>query len=55
MVSELAHDHSVLVKDLNKAIKLAQEEGDEGSVTLLGERIAAHEKAHWMLSSSVRV
>lgn len=55
MVSELAEDHTLLVKDLNKAIKLAQEEGDEGSVTLLSDRIAAHEKAHWMLSSSVRV
>ncbi len=55
MVSELAQDHNLLVKDLNKAIKLAQEEGDEGSVTLLSERIAAHEKAHWMLSSSVRI
>ena len=55
MVSELAEDNSLLVKDLNKAIKLAQEEGDEGTVTMLGERIAAHEKAHWMLSASARV
>ena len=55
MVTELAEDHNSLVSDLNKAIKLAQEDGDEGTVTLLGERIAAHEKAHWMLSSSIRV
>lgn len=55
MVSELAQDNSTLVKDLNKAIKLAQEDGDEGTVTLLSDRIAAHEKAHWMLSASMRV
>lgn len=55
MVSELAQDHNSLVKDLNKAIKLAQADEDEGSVALLSERIAAHEKAHWMLSASMRV
>lgn len=55
MVSELAQDHNLLVKDLNLAIKVAQEQHDEGSVTLLGERIAAHEKAHWMLAASKEV
>jgi starvation-inducible DNA-binding protein len=53
MVSELAEDHATLIKDLNKAIKLAQENDDEGTVALISERIAAHEKAHWMLSASV--
>nr|WP_238584796.1 DNA starvation/stationary phase protection protein [Fluoribacter dumoffii] len=52
MVSELAQDNGVLVKDLNAAIKLAQEDGDEGTVALLSERIAAHEKARWMLNAS---
>lgn len=52
MVSELADDHSVLVRDLNQAIKIAQENNDEGTINLLSERIAAHEKAHWMLGSS---
>lgn len=52
MVTELADDHGTLVKDLNQSIKLAQEHHDEGTVTLLGERIAAHEKARWMLNSS---
>ncbi|MDI1352554.1 MAG: DNA starvation/stationary phase protection protein, partial [bacterium] len=55
MVTELAEDHSVLIKDLNNAIKIAQENNDEGSVTLLSERIGAHEKAHWMLTSSMEV
>jgi starvation-inducible DNA-binding protein len=52
MVSELAEDHSILVRDLNQAIKLAQENNDEGTITLLSDRIAAHQKAHWMLSAS---
>ena len=52
MVTELAKDNSTLVNDLNQAIKIAQENNDEGSVTLLSDRIAAHQKAHWMLAAS---
>lgn len=52
MVTELAKDNSALVSDLNQAIKLAQENNDEGTVTLLSDRIAAHQKAHWMLAAS---
>lgn len=52
MVSELAQDHGILVKDLTTTVKLAQEHGDEGTVALLSERIAAHEKARWMLNAS---
>lgn len=52
MLSELTHDHGVLVQDLNQAIKLAQEHNDEGTITLLSDRIAAHQKAHWMLGAS---
>lgn len=52
MLTELTHDNSVLVQDLNQAIKLAQEHNDEGTITLLSDRIAAHQKAHWMLGAS---
>lgn len=52
MVSELARDNGILVKDLNDAIKIAQEHHDEGTATLLSDRIAAHQKAHWMLNAS---
>lgn len=52
MVTELASDNNVLVNDLNNAIKLAQENNDEGSINLLSDRIGAHEKAHWMLNAS---
>lgn len=53
MVTELAKDNSTLVNDLNQAIKIAQENNDEGTVTLLSDRIAAHQKAHWMLAASI--
>ncbi|STX29524.1 starvation-inducible DNA-binding protein [Legionella beliardensis] len=52
MVKELANDHGTLIKDLNQSLKLAQEQADEGTVTLLSDRIAAHEKSRWMLSAS---
>lgn len=52
MVTELAQDHSTLVKDLNAAMAMAQDMNDEGTVNLLSNRIEAHEKACWMLGSS---
>ncbi|STY28455.1 DNA-binding protein [Legionella wadsworthii] len=52
MVNELAKDHGILVKDLNAVVKIAQEEADEGTVALISERIAAHEKSRWMLTAS---
>lgn len=52
MVTELAADNATLVKDLNHAMKLAQDAGDEGTVNLLAERLSIHQKAHWMLSAS---
>jgi starvation-inducible DNA-binding protein len=52
MVTELAKDHEILVNDLNQAIKIAQENHDEGTVNILSDRVAAHEKAHWMLGAS---
>ncbi|KTD57864.1 Dps family protein [Legionella shakespearei] len=55
MVTELANDNSILVKDLNQAIKIAQENNDEGTITLLSDRIAAHQKAHWMLAASMDI
>lgn len=54
MVIELAQDNSTLVKDLNRALKIAQSNEDEGTVNLLSDRIGAHEKAHWMLNASIK-
>ncbi|MCA0402898.1 MAG: DNA starvation/stationary phase protection protein [Proteobacteria bacterium] len=50
MVTELANDHQTLVKDLNQAMALA--ENDEGTANLLADRIEAHEKTCWMLNAS---
>lgn len=55
MVIELANDHGTLVKDLNLSLRLAQEHHDEGTATLLGDRIEAHEKMRWMLNASREV
>lgn len=55
MVLELANDHERLVHDLNDAIVAAQEANDEGTVALLSDRIAAHEKARWILRASSEV
>lgn len=51
MVDELHHDHLILVQQLNEAFAMASELGDEGTVALLSERIAAHEKMGWMLAA----
>lgn len=52
MVIELAKDHETLVSDLKQSLQLAQESHDEGTINLLSERIAAHEKSRWMLNAS---
>ncbi|GGI92778.1 Dps family protein [Legionella impletisoli] len=52
MVTELANDHGQLVKDLYKAMDMAQSDNDEGTVNLLANRIEAHEKYRWMLGAS---
>lgn len=52
MVMELADDNNTLVEDLNQTLLLAQEQRDEGTVSLLSDRLMAHEKARWMLNAS---
>lgn len=52
MLRELAADHQSMIHLLNETLHLAQEVHDEATISLLVERIAVHEKAHWMLSAS---
>lgn len=52
MLLDLAHDHTALLQDLNQALTCAQQENDEGTATLLADRIGAHEKMRWILSVS---
>lgn len=53
MVKALADDQDKIIKTLNAALKAAQAIDDEGSVALLGDRLAEHEKNRWMLRSSL--
>ncbi|OGT30724.1 MAG: DNA starvation/stationary phase protection protein [Gammaproteobacteria bacterium RIFCSPHIGHO2_12_FULL_35_23] len=53
MVRELVVDQETILKSLATALAAAQKTGDEGSIALLGERIAEHEKNRWMLASSI--
>ena len=53
MVLALANDQKQLIRTLQQTLLAAQDASDEGSITIIGERIAVHEKNHWMLSSSI--
>jgi starvation-inducible DNA-binding protein len=52
MVTDLFNDHEKIIQDLYKTINSANAINDEGSASLLGDRIAHHEKIRWMLGSS---
>ncbi len=52
MVGDLYNDHQKIIQDLYKSLSAANEINDEGSASLLGDRIAHHEKIRWMLDSS---
>jgi starvation-inducible DNA-binding protein len=52
MVMDLADDNTRLVRDMNDALKIVQKNHDEATVSMLADRISAHEKARWMLSAS---
>lgn len=52
MLEDLYNDHQQVINDLNNTIGLAQDNADEGTIALLSERIAEHEKIRWMLGAS---
>jgi len=52
MLIELQNDHGVLVNELSQILKTAQSLDDEGTVAVLSERIAIHEKIQWMLRAT---
>lgn len=54
MVNELYKDHGILIEAFKDALNEAQEANDEGTVAVLSEFIAKHEKTHWMLGASRR-
>ncbi len=53
MLQTLANDHLSLCEQLKKAHALADEVSDIGTASLIEDRIRAHDKAHWMLISSL--
>lgn len=54
MVEELANDNLGIVNNIHEVIKKADEAEDQGTVDMLTLRIEAHEKAAWMLRSTLK-
>ncbi|WP_292050644.1 MULTISPECIES: Dps family protein [unclassified Brevundimonas] len=53
MLAELVRDHGTVIKTARAALQVAEEAGDEATVDLMTQRLAAHEKSAWMLRSSI--
>ena len=53
MLTELMGDHETLIATCRGAVETADQAGDEATVDLLTQRLAAHEKAAWMLRSTL--
>jgi starvation-inducible DNA-binding protein len=53
MLKELAEDQALVVSSLKDLLNEAEKAGDEVTVDLAVGRMAVHEKAAWMLRSSV--
>ncbi len=53
MLNELMRDHETLIATARTALKIADDDGDDVSVDLLTQRLAAHEKFAWMLRSTL--
>ena len=51
MVADLATGHQTIIDSLLEAIKVAQDDKDEGTADLFIRRIQVHQKALWMLQS----
>ena len=52
MLKELMKDHETLIATTRAALKASEEDGDDVTVDLLTQRLAAHEKFAWMLRST---
>lgn len=53
MIKELMRDHETVIATARHALDAADDAGDEASVDLMTQRLAAHEKSAWMLRSSL--
>ncbi len=52
MIKDLQQDHQKIIDDLKQVIEQAGAEKDEGTLALVSERVAQHEKIAWMLRAS---
>lgn len=53
MIRTLMRDHETAIATLREGLKAAGEAGDDATTDLFTQRLAAHEKAAWMLRSSL--
>ena len=53
MLRELMRDHETLIATMRSALDVADGDGDDVTVDLLTQRLAAHEKFAWMLRASL--
>lgn len=53
MIENLLRDHEHIVKTAKYILTVLSDANDEGTISLLGERIEFHEKTAWMLKSSL--
>ncbi|WGM30036.1 Dps family protein [Brevundimonas sp. NIBR11] len=53
MLKELMKDHETVIATCRAALTVADDDGDDVSVDLLTQRLSAHEKAAWMLRSTL--
>jgi len=53
MLKELMKDHETIIATCRAALTVADDDGDDVSVDLLTQRLAAHEKFAWMLRSTL--
>jgi starvation-inducible DNA-binding protein len=53
MIKKLMQDHEILSKHASQLIPKFQRSGDEGTADLLIQRMKSHDKAAWMLKSSL--
>ena len=53
MVGELAKDHEAVIATLRDVLETGEKAGDDASVDLATQRLAAHEKHAWMLRATL--
>lgn len=53
MLNDLLNGHTTLLRAIAGVLRAATDAADEGTVGLLSERLASHEKSAWMLRSTL--